>query len=123
MKDHLELVHLICLTEIHQTHNDNALFEKIEALEAELKPLLAKYGLNYLSWEGTDFSCSKYAVERCAKCEHWLVNRSKNSTGFGCEYLQEYWNIDSIIYDGAEHNGQTLCTMCLPSNHRWGLST
>lgn len=121
MKNYLDLTRFVCLTEISQAQADDRddIFDKMAALEAELKPLLEKYGLTFAQWESTDFSREKYSIERCEQCEHWLVNRSQNPAGLGEDFSQ-YWQTELIINDGAEFQEKILCEQCLPRNHRWG---
>ena len=91
---------------------------KLESLDQKLKDLLNKYGLEVAETHTTFLGLEKYSISKCEKCGHLMVNRDKNPLGFsGNELAQE---IDYVIYNGGEQNGQLLCEECLPFSHRWG---
>lgn len=93
--------------------------EKLTALDQEIKILLKKYGLEKAETCTSFFGLEKYSICKCENCQHLMVNRDKNPTGFSGNDLAH--EIDFIIYDGGVHNGKILCEECLPLTHRWGL--
>lgn len=92
--------------------------ERLEALDREMSALFKKYGVEVADGYTTFYSFEKYSICNCKKCDHIMVNRDKNPAGFSRDELTH--EIELVIYDGGEFEGQELCEECLPFTHRWG---
>ena len=91
----------------------------IKKLDQEIDILLKKYGIEKAETHTSFFGLEKYSICKCENCQHLMVNRDKNPAGFSGKKLAN--EMDSIIYDGGEHNGKILYEECLPVTHRWRL--
>lgn len=96
--------------------------EKLEALDEELKSLLAKYGLKLINQDTRFVPLEKMSAKKCDQCDNLMINRDKNPARFNKEVL--WIDLDSdyncVIWDGGTHDGKELCMECLPIEHRWG---
>ena len=95
---------------------------KLELLDEELKILLAKYGLKFISQDMRFVPLQKMSAKKCDNCESLMINRDKNPTRFGKDNLWIDLDADYnfVILDGGTHEGRELCMECLPIEHRWG---
>lgn len=93
--------------------------DNLQDLFDEISSIAPKYGLTLEYQTTIAIGLEKYAIQSCDECNQRMLNRSLNPVGFDQE---EYFNeMESIIYDGAEHDGKNLCAGCLPETHRWGI--
>lgn len=102
--------------------DENKFDEKLEQLDEELKVLLEKYGLNYISQDMRYINLQKMSVGQCNQCKNLMLNRDKNPARFNKEDLWIDLDCDynCVIWEGGTHNGKDLCMECLPIEHRWG---
>jgi hypothetical protein len=100
----------------------NSFDERLEKLDEEIKALLKKYGLEYISQDTRFLPIKKLSAAKCDKCGKLMINRDKNPCRFNKEDL--WIDLDSdyncVIWDGGSHEGKELCMECLPTDHRWG---
>jgi len=105
-----------------QEIENSAFDEKLEALDEELKSLLAKYGLELINQDTRFVPLEKMSAKKCDQCTNLMINRDKNPARFNKENL--WIDLDSdyncVIWDGGTHDGTELCMECLPIEHRWG---
>lgn len=96
--------------------------ENLEALDDELKVVLAKYGLKLINHDIRFLLMEKMSARKCARCENIMINRDKNPACFNKEDLWIDLDTDynGVIWDGGTHEGEELCMECLPIEHRWG---
>ena len=96
--------------------------QNLEALDAEIKLLLEKYGLKLINQDTRFVPMAKLSAKKCDRCDNLMINRDKNPAGFNREQL--WVDLDSdynfVIWDGGTHEGEELCMECLPIEHRWG---
>ena len=90
----------------------------VDALREELLPIIEKHGFSLSRAETFSLGLERYSIGNCGKCAQLFVNRDVNPCGIDKEYVPE--DVAMIIYDGGSHDGQQLCELCLPHNHRWG---
>ncbi|MGR3977877.1 hypothetical protein FW754_09415 [Acinetobacter sp. 1207_04] len=102
--------------------DENKFDERLEQLDEELKVLLEKYGLNYISQDMRYINLQKMSVGQCNQCKNLMLNRDKNPARFNKEDLWIDLDCDynCVIWEGGTHNGKDLCMECLPKEHRWG---
>ena len=95
---------------------------KLELLDDELKTILAKYGLKFISQDMRFLPLQKMSAKKCDNCENLMINRNKNPTRFNKDNLWIDLDTDYnfVILDGGTHEGKELCMECLPIEHRWG---
>ncbi|MCU7930965.1 MAG: hypothetical protein KZQ90_09200 [Candidatus Thiodiazotropha sp. (ex Codakia rugifera)] len=96
--------------------------ENLEALDNELKVVLAKYGLKLINHDIRFLPMEKMSARKCARCENLMINRDKNPARFNKEDLWIDLDTDynGVTWDGGTHEGKELCMGCLPIEHRWG---
>jgi len=96
--------------------------EKLEALDDELKAVLARYGLKLINHDTRFLPTEKMSARKCARCENLMINRDKNPARFNKEdlWLDLDTDYNGVIWDGGTHEGEELCMECLPIEHRWG---
>lgn len=98
---------------------DNSVFdERLEHLDAELKDLFKKYGVDLIESETLFLPIKKLSIYHCEQCGHLMVNRDQNPTRFDNNEL--YDNLEYVVFNGGTHDGKNLCEECLPPTHRWG---
>ena len=56
----------------------NVFDEKLDSLDKEIKLLLEKYGLKYISQDMRFIASHKMSVIQCNQCENLMLNRDKN---------------------------------------------
>ncbi|TEU26115.1 hypothetical protein [Alkanindiges illinoisensis] len=96
--------------------------KKLELLDEELKILLAKYGLKFISHDIRFIALEKMSAKKCDNCDNLMINRDKNPTRFNKD---NFWiDLDTdynfVIFDGGNYEDKELCMECLPIEHRWG---
>lgn len=103
----------------------NVFDEKLDFLDKEIKLLLEKYGLKYISQDMRFIASHKMSVIQCNQCENLMLNRDKNPMRFNKEQLWIDLDTDYnfVIWDGGTYEGKELCMECLPIEHRWGYSS
>lgn len=101
--------------------DSGAIDEKLSALEIELEQVFQKFGFIKASGYTSFYGLEKYSVTNCVDCGSLMVNRDKNPAGFGVNELNT--ELEFVFRDGGNFNGKELCDECLPSTHRWGLSS
>lgn len=102
---------------------DSSSFDQnLEALDAEIKLLLEKYGLKLINQDTRFVPMAKLSAKKCDRCDNLMINRDKNPAGFNREQLWVDLDADYnfVIWDGGTHEGEELCMECLPIEHRWG---
>lgn len=99
--------------------------EKLDALDEEIKALLAKYGLNLIKHDTRFIPMEKMSAKKCDQCDNLMINRDKNPARFDKEDLWIDLDTDYnfVIWDGGSYENRDLCMECLPIEHRWGYSS
>ena len=95
--------------------------EKIGSFYTEFRELCKKYDISFADSYTSFYGMEKYSIQSCDKCSKLMLNRDKNPIGFGEE--THCTELNWVVLDGGEHEGNILCEECLPSTHRWGHSS
>ncbi|MDO3722828.1 hypothetical protein QVZ43_13980 [Marinobacter sp. chi1] len=114
----LAITKILCTSEVSQAEfESDVLDDRYEALREDLVALLDKHGFEYQSAETSFLGFSKYSLVRCQQCGNYMTDRHENPAGL--EGVSEH---EELVYQGATHEGNQLCEMCLPEGHRWALA-
>lgn len=93
--------------------------EKMELLDADLKAVFYKHGIEMSGSETRFLPIEKLSIFKCENCNQLMVNRDRNPMKFESNGIDNS-DLDWVILDGGSHEGKNLCEECLPLLHRWG---